>query len=774
VTKSSLLDERIYARSDPFDNLLIQIDELCADPQKYYHIAAIINSTGTGKTKAAVDICKVRRAVYIGLCEPRVTSTNLPVTSSVYSAMFDALKSADDNRRNLVASKILYTLQTAAGFYTPTELYEAQFANFQYHVAVQAIWNAMKQGDLPSQVKLLSDKAAFFSTAPINRSIGFELAGESEIKANILTEQENLLVIIDEAMLLVDPESSPYSCIRVLRRTCTLLNNCFLLLLSTSSTTAVLPPSHFGSVSSSSVSRNFAMSALPRMDFPVLHNVCNMNIFPEPWHPWLFGRPLWASLYRSHGTKPNFYRALLQYASKLLRGPGLDSLHMLAIFGSRFALTARRDLAADLVRGNLAVVRSVEVENDGIMLTSCYYPEPLLAHAAMLYLMDDDHEDMLDAVSKGIYGTQQVQLHKGNLGEVMVMVYISAAVDKLRSRVTRVDLRPGSGSFVGMSVDVVSLLTDVGVSLPLDVRDYIAGYEVNFTHVYRRSKSEMNMSKNNIRDLYLRFAAVYASSCFQGIDVIVPMYNCTKRLVGLLLIQSKNEVGNIAQAKARLIIDDMKPSLFMADCDLVCIRLLVTVGSCEHLCFLNQINKNRQTDSFLGASISMDQVPRNLRLNTIRQSLAKILKDHRNSEDVGFEDELPIDGIPFKGFLPDIGEKIELDEFFKRVCEVVNLADLTNDRAAREMSASASIVFGEADEDGMEGSVKTGAGGPSTHPKVPKRLPKRQRLRQTPPCQAIQKMFRHHESCHPLRVRLQQQKMSKRGKELKRKSRYSI
>jgi hypothetical protein len=136
---SRWLDERFYSRGDPFNEVLVQIDELRANPQKYYHVAAIINSAGRGKTTAAVDICRVRRAVYIGL------SVKVPIRSVVYNTMFTLLKlAAEKPIRALIASQILFTLQSAATSYTsPTELYNAQFVNSEYHVKVADIWNNM-------------------------------------------------------------------------------------------------------------------------------------------------------------------------------------------------------------------------------------------------------------------------------------------------------------------------------------------------------------------------------------------------------------------------------------------------------------------------------------------------------------------------------------------------------------------------------------------------------------------------------------------------------
>jgi hypothetical protein len=94
---------------------------------------------------------------------------------------------------------------------------------------------------------------------------------------------------------------------------------------------------------------------------------------------------------------------------------------------------------------------------------------------------------------------------------------MAATLDTLREQQIK--------SPVKLTAGVADLLTRLGVKLSSSYRRYFSGYQINFTHVYRRVRVGMRMTRNNIRDLYFRFAAVHASGCFPGIGVIVPMYN---------------------------------------------------------------------------------------------------------------------------------------------------------------------------------------------------------------------------------------------------------
>jgi hypothetical protein len=191
------------------------------DSAKWYHSTALINSVGTGKTKAAFDLGHTR-VVYVTLQkEGNRAADSCPLWSRFYQAMFEKLLDPHAGK-DKVAKMILYTLVKASLDYdTAAELAEAQFETQEYHAKVKSCWETY-----PSPNKLGEDtsKVTFVDDA-------FYTCGKP------------LLIVIDETMAIVETDFSGSNS-RALRRAVSMYQHCYIVFVSTSSHISNVAPHH--------------------------------------------------------------------------------------------------------------------------------------------------------------------------------------------------------------------------------------------------------------------------------------------------------------------------------------------------------------------------------------------------------------------------------------------------------------------------------------------------------------------------------------------------
>lgn len=320
---------------------------------------------------------------------------------------------------------------------------------------------------------------------------------------------------------------------------------------------------------------------------------CPMHFHSVPYHPFSFGRPLWGSMFSRFGEEPDFAVGLVKYACRLLMPDNVESdcNTSLGLFGCRFSLTAYRQRAAQLVRSHLAVV--LDVLPGTHELICGYYPEPVLAEASlMLMWVEKQFEKVLADLLRLLMASSMISINIGDLGEIMSFVYLSAVLDSIKINNVTPRYNGRSSSFLsGVSLEAFlrKLTGEAGQALKC-----VSQYQVNCTHAYRPQTGEMVLTRESILNLYYRGCALYATACFPGIDIVVPLL-CQTTLcqptletaeVGLLLVQVKNYKSKISKATADIIFNEIKLSSVCKDNRVSCVRMLICVGSggCDTVC----------------------------------------------------------------------------------------------------------------------------------------------------------------------------------------------
>jgi hypothetical protein len=564
-------------REDPFSHIVTAVQFLMNSPDQFHHSAVIFNSTGTGKSKTAVDLCKAVRAVYVGL-EGHATSEvprpltvrNVAVRSKHYQRMFDDLKNAacSWSHKFKVALRIMYAFALASRGLVKEALYNSQLADFP-----GSVWKVYQSAEnVTMETVRLAQEAKGGPSVPDHgpsrvRRVNFEAAADS------LEGCEPLLIILDESATLIEESDPQRWNLLALRAACTELGVCFILFISACpalvnlalSRSRYLPPS-----------RAVLATVQPtgngdgRADFPPLFAIGPVDTFYEPWHPFSYGRPLWLSLFKANEETPdpNFLPKLVDTAMKLLiNDPTVPSQlrngvrlnltrdQLLALIGVRFSLSASFGHAEALVRSHLALVNKIDSSEDGkFVLHSSYHPEPVLAEAAIRILCHDGaFVQALDAYATAIRRSA-VQVRTDDVGGKMAAVYLSAVLDDCKRRALngRYD---GSGYSYSGGIPVRDFLSALGAACP----DKLSGFGVNFTHVHRpvlaaANMTHMNLTRNYVKSLYYSCGAIYSPDSHSGeIGMIIPMWNEADDDVGVILV-STERTGDCTSSTGRDVL----------------------------------------------------------------------------------------------------------------------------------------------------------------------------------------------------------------------------
>jgi hypothetical protein len=535
---------------------------------EYYHSTALINSFGTGKTKAAYDLGEHIRVVYVGLHNPSGLDS-CPLWAPVYQVMFDELSRSLDGKA-MVARKILYTLVRASLRYqTPLALKEAQFSSQKYLDDVECSWESYSSS---SEMGDSSSAKAIFT-------------GDL-----IFTGENPLLIVIDGGIAAAWRCGVAESNIRAFKRAITEYQSSYILFLSTSAGIARLTPQYVTFASRTSGDQRLGMLEVPqvlaREEFPPLFSASAMNYYTSPFHPFSFGRPLWSQLLNGKLAEDlMIVTELVKYASVLLGGGSCRKMvdgerasaqdraqahtKCLAMFGSRFSLTAKKDLAKDMVQGNMAVVSSVYrgVDVKGFHVTCTYPPEPVLAEAAACWMSAptgscDNFVEMLRSVEREVGSGGSGCVDVGDVGEMMTAVYLTYVLDQLKYASILSNGYDGfQRSYVG-DVAAVKFLAGLWGSEDLldnvNVETYLKDCYVNFSHIYRRA--DMNLSERDLHDLYLRGCAVFCGKGSRATDIVLPIKissDSQQDRYGVFMVQVENGAGDLSASKVVTLLTAM-------------------------------------------------------------------------------------------------------------------------------------------------------------------------------------------------------------------------
>jgi hypothetical protein len=243
-------------------------------------------------------------------------------------------------------------------------------------------------------------------------------------------------------------------------------------------------------------------------------------------------------------ANPSIVLETVTYAGRLLAG-SYDSAspvvtvdehahyRNLAMFRSRFFLTAKKELADVLIHRHLVVATSVlravnAVAGDTSIahhMTCTYLPEPVLAEAAARWMSApggtcENYLTMLNSLEREIGCNGSGCAAVGDVGEMIAAVHLICVLDQLKSAKISASGYDGfDRSYMGdipVAGYLKALCGEMMVPSEVAVRKYLNNCYMNFSHIYRRSDESAKLSQRDIKDLYLRGCAFFCGKGFEG------------------------------------------------------------------------------------------------------------------------------------------------------------------------------------------------------------------------------------------------------------------
>jgi hypothetical protein len=484
-------------------------------------LLVLLQSSGYGKTRLALEKIKTRRGVY-ALCKDIDGGWKRP---DVVSNMITRLKQAgSEEERERVAVKMITAFKFAALDADADTLFKQQFddeGNFgNFFSAVNTKW--------------LNEKTP--PTSPVDPKKPSPANASTPAQSS---DDARLLIVFDEATGL----GEGYHALRRVLRS----QNVIGIFLDTSSKlTTFLPAGE-----ASDRSAGLGELLLPIFDFPA--NDVAATVESQPFAK-LFtkGRPLW-SLQLKHRCDHQNLDELVRFAAhKLAPAAGRNSLDLCAMFVCRFGMGPHSELAADLAASNLATL--VAISRDRKTVLAKYHSEPVLAEASALltYETKDLLLDVLGNVADQLDGNF-LSAAKGDRGEVAAAAALGYLADKLREPKKKYH---ASDSNFSKPCPVLDLLVGLCPSLQKndDLRSKLEGWVFNFNHCYQLSK---NAAVGVLDVLWDRHAAAYAHVGAEGLDLFFPCHKGNE--VMTVRIQVKNYKASISRKAAQDLLCKLSP-----------------------------------------------------------------------------------------------------------------------------------------------------------------------------------------------------------------------
>ena len=199
---------------------------------QFYRSLVLIQSSGTGKTQICIDLGRNNRCVYFS-CQLSSSETSAGfISPQVVQDMllFLHTEASSCRQREIIISKILFCLVEAAKEYAePLDLFNAQLQPpYPYYSRLSRLWEENKKSPL---------KVAFAAA---------EEAGNLNPCEFNIDDEDNLIVVVDEASLITQKDENPDDRESNIRCFLRQVNKSSLvtLLLSTSSKIAFMMPTH--------------------------------------------------------------------------------------------------------------------------------------------------------------------------------------------------------------------------------------------------------------------------------------------------------------------------------------------------------------------------------------------------------------------------------------------------------------------------------------------------------------------------------------------------
>ncbi|KAM6499175.1 hypothetical protein JOM56_004683 [Amanita muscaria] len=386
------------------------------------------------------------------------------------------------------------------------------------------------------------------------------------------TDSEPLVILaFDEARTLANPIiNEPWSHFSELRRALRALNEqplCSLFLTTTGNVNAVVPSSRkdFSLRMQSekfSASRPFAEVGFDHFAFKDCFDLREVTDIKHISH---FGRPLWATRYEEGNA--TIKSEIVQFAAvKLCAGkdyrPGdaLSDVEKLACLAQRLPIEfhsvtyASKLNELELVEGHMRILLRLDAGFES--LTTVSASEPLLSEAAYLMMNSDTKCKAAEMLTSCLNG---YSIHKGDRGELLVMLLFTLARDRAVGQPDEYG-RPDSGQRWCSVPKFMNALFEFERHPPggASLEASFAKSKIFFNHWVKVHQYTV-VDVQYLAQLMRRGAALLCATNQAGIDGIIPYlltgYTIFPKNVGVILWQSKNDAK---------FTDEPKHSLFKA------------------------------------------------------------------------------------------------------------------------------------------------------------------------------------------------------------------
>jgi hypothetical protein len=523
--------------------ILDYVDGMIRCAKTHYHVGTIINSSGTGKTRLAKEVISKRRGIYLGLNNGH-NGVRLLSHIAEYEQMMQTVENAPVNSREKLVAKLIYSFAFAAGSKDADELYNLQFGEgASLHTSVYQKWKQIQGGGgTPSKIiSLLGGSGPTDGKESVVKFVD-DVSNEFDIDS-----MSPLVIVIDEAAVLSSQCTGDdrRSTLQVLRRICTRFPNCFLLLLSTGFHTRTLNSSTACcNLPSRSTDPDLERLTNKLLCMPPFFRTTHLAHFAEPFHPFSFGRPLWASKFRNTTVTTEFLRKLVAEAASMLKGKSHKD-EQLALFGVRYSLAAFGSVADNLVQNNLAIIRNVIMDDTGadtyFIATAQFAHEPVLAEVACIKMSSLTSQLVSESISpevprssrglclvlneveKSLRFTSSIGgIDVGECGELMSAVVLTGVLDDLKAKELHLKGYNGDDlSFTKLEISAGDFFAKFADMIP-EILDCLDKYSVNFTHFQRR-QSTNQLTQQDLHMLYIRSCALFCRKNFEGTDIVFPV-----------------------------------------------------------------------------------------------------------------------------------------------------------------------------------------------------------------------------------------------------------
>ena len=500
----------------------------------YEHYFCIINSSGTGKTKLALELLKSDgfRGIYllgkdidngwtsnmltfIGNCPVSSTTSNSDVESYCYR-FIDLLTKLIDNTTEFPQNTDLFYAQFDGNLLSAS--FEARLAGPPSTSKVGKPSPSKEYADsLCTDEKVDATSSSLFNSSSASASASSSSSSSPKSSSSASSVPRSVRVIVfDEAEGLIDARL--YAPLQRALMKFPVVG----IFLSTNSSIDVLEKPR--PVSGASIRAKRGVVHVPPF-------VCvnSTDLVPRP--ALLLGRPLWNSQYvfrlGRNMTDLVEYAALKLVGGKLSKDEANYRLQCLSLIGSRYSIQPNYRIGGEFVCKYMATLFQAEFVADNIMCRTGYPSEPILAEASA-WLMNLSKEEVfslkavVQCVSEVFTGADTlVDSSKGDRGEIAMAIAIGCTLDRLRC------------AKLSTTYDANQLQSSL--SMPVSVRDFLSalhsgftesmvlpfeGYFVNATHFVRYPFS---INQANCSIAVRRMAAFFNRECEANVDSVLPM-----------------------------------------------------------------------------------------------------------------------------------------------------------------------------------------------------------------------------------------------------------